>query len=64
MKCPPFAYHRATDVADAVAALAAADGAAHVEQQQVVIRPAGDHLQPFSGKPRPARGRCQRCARA
>ncbi len=26
MKCPPFAYHRATDVADAVAALAAADG--------------------------------------
>ena len=26
MKCPPFSYHRATDVADAVAALAAADG--------------------------------------
>ena len=26
MKCPPFEYHRATDVADAVAALAAADG--------------------------------------
>ncbi|MHC1558907.1 FAD binding domain-containing protein [Actinomycetospora sp. C-140] len=26
MKCPPFDYHRATDVADAVAALGAADG--------------------------------------
>ncbi|GLZ47814.1 carbon monoxide dehydrogenase [Actinomycetospora sp. NBRC 106375] len=26
MKCPPFSYHRATDVADAVAALGAADG--------------------------------------
>ena len=26
MKCPPFSYHRATDVDDAVAALAAADG--------------------------------------
>jgi carbon-monoxide dehydrogenase medium subunit len=26
VKCPPFEYHRATDVADAVAALAAADG--------------------------------------
>ncbi len=26
MKCPPFSYHRATDVADAVAALADADG--------------------------------------
>ena len=26
MKCPPFSYHRATDVTDAVAALAAADG--------------------------------------
>ena len=26
MKCPPFDYHRATDVADAVAALDAADG--------------------------------------
>lgn len=26
MKCPPFDYHRATDVADAVAALAAAGG--------------------------------------
>jgi CO/xanthine dehydrogenase FAD-binding subunit len=26
VKCPPFSYHRATDVADAVAALVAADG--------------------------------------